>query len=139
MVTIWTGAWSIVSVLYTTRYQESQVLLAVTLWLSGIVVNRTFTLGGVDVHTCLFVNHHHAFVRVLNFLDSENFAIYGSLHTLIDSYKSIYYSIIRTAVTCLGLSTMGWCKCGGVSKHQDMDEHALLAFCSNRTARQDIE
>ena len=28
---------------------ENQVSLAVTLWLSGVVVDRTFTSGGVDV------------------------------------------------------------------------------------------
>ena len=38
-----------------TRRWQSQVLLAVTLWLSGVVVNRTFTLGGVGVHACLFM------------------------------------------------------------------------------------
>ena len=37
------------SVESTTSYWESQVLLAVTLWLSGVVVDRTFTSVGVDV------------------------------------------------------------------------------------------
>ena len=35
--------------LYTTKYQESQLLLVVTLWLSGVVVDWTFTSGGGDV------------------------------------------------------------------------------------------
>ena len=30
--------------------------LAVTLWLSVVVVDRTFTLGGVDVCACLFID-----------------------------------------------------------------------------------
>ena len=38
--TIWMSAWSIPIV---------QVLLAVTLWLSGLVLDQTLTLGGVDV------------------------------------------------------------------------------------------
>ena len=29
---------------------ENQVSLAVMLWLSGVVVNRAFTPGGVDMH-----------------------------------------------------------------------------------------
>ena len=37
---------------------ESQVLLAVMLWLSGVVIDRTFTSGGVDVGARLFVDHH---------------------------------------------------------------------------------
>ena len=44
------SAWSVCSVESTTRYRESQVLLAVTLWLSGVVIDQTFTLAGVDVH-----------------------------------------------------------------------------------------
>ena len=46
-----------------------QVLLVVTLWLSGIVVDQTFTLGGVDVRACLFIVHCRVDVsiRVLNF------------------------------------------------------------------------
>ena len=46
------------------------VSLSVTLWLSGVVVNRTFTSGGIDVCTRLFVvDHRHVnvFIRVLNF------------------------------------------------------------------------
>ena len=41
--------------------------MAVTLWLSGVVVNQTFTSGGVDVRTCLFVNHRHVclYLRVI--------------------------------------------------------------------------
>ena len=36
---------------------ESQLLLVVTVWLSGVVIDWTFTLGGVDVsaHTYLFI------------------------------------------------------------------------------------
>ena len=30
-------------------YQESQLSLVVTLWLSGIVIDQPFALGGVDV------------------------------------------------------------------------------------------
>ena len=52
--------------------------------LSGVVVNQTFTSGGVDVHAHLFVDHHHVnvFIPVLNFrgwsqpqnyFNSENF------------------------------------------------------------------
>ena len=35
-----------------------RVSLPVTLWLSGIVVDWTFTSEGVDVHARLFVDHH---------------------------------------------------------------------------------
>ena len=34
-----------------TRYWESQLSLVVTLWLSGVVGDLTFTLGGVDMRT----------------------------------------------------------------------------------------
>ena len=46
-----------------------EVSLAVTLWLSGVVLDRTFTSGGVDVHACLFVDNRlvNVFIRVLNF------------------------------------------------------------------------
>ena len=39
------------------------------LWLSGVVVDRTFTPGGVDVRTRLFVDLRrvNVFIRVLNF------------------------------------------------------------------------
>ena len=48
-----------------TRHWQSQVSLAVTLWLSGVVVNQTFTLGGVDVRACLFIDHcHGVFIHV---------------------------------------------------------------------------
>ena len=46
---MWTSAWSAPSVSSATRYQENQVSLAVTLWLSGVVIDRTFTSGGVEV------------------------------------------------------------------------------------------
>ena len=73
-----------------TRYRENQVSLVVTLWLSGVVVDRTFTPGGVDVCACLFVDHCciNVFIRVFNFrgwsqprnyFNSEIFPIYGSL------------------------------------------------------------
>ena len=45
-----TSTWGVSSVQPTTRYWESQVSLAVTLWLSGEVIDWTFTLGGEDVH-----------------------------------------------------------------------------------------
>ena len=71
-------------------YQVSgEPAMVVTLWLSAGVVDRTFSLGGVDVHARLFVYHYceNAFIRVLNFRDwsqmrnyfnSEIFPIYGS-------------------------------------------------------------
>ena len=43
---------------------------AVTLWLSGVVVDRTFTSGGVDVRAqSLFVDHRRVNVSIhmLNF------------------------------------------------------------------------
>ena len=51
------------------RYRESQLSLAVMLWLSGVVVDRTFTLGGVDMSARLFVDHRHinALVCMLKF------------------------------------------------------------------------
>ena len=38
-------------------YWESQVLLVVTLWLSGVVVDQKFTSEGVDERTHLFIDH----------------------------------------------------------------------------------
>ena len=57
-------------------YWESQLLLVVTLGLSGVVVNRTFTLRGVDVCTRLFVDHCcvNVFICVLNFLLTAKFS-----------------------------------------------------------------
>ena len=54
----------------STRYPENQVSLAVMLWLSGVVIDQTFTLGGVDVHACLLVDHCcvNAFMCVLTVL-----------------------------------------------------------------------
>ena len=40
------------------HYLESQLLLVVTLWLSGVVIDWMFTLGGVDMRVRLFVDHH---------------------------------------------------------------------------------
>ena len=86
------NAWSVFSVQSTisTRYQESQLSLVVTLWLSGVVIDRKFTPGSVDVRARLFVDHHcvNVFIRVLNFrswsqprnyFNSEIFPIYGKL------------------------------------------------------------
>ena len=55
--------------LSTTRYQKSQVTLAVTLWLSGVVIDQTFTLRGLDVCTRLFVDHRrvNVFIHMLRF------------------------------------------------------------------------
>ena len=39
-------------------YRESQVLLAVMLWLSGVVVDRTFTSGSMDMHECMLILYH---------------------------------------------------------------------------------
>ena len=55
-VTICTSAWCVLSVESTTRYRESQVSLAVTLWLSRVVVDWTCTSVGVDVRARLFVD-----------------------------------------------------------------------------------
>ena len=62
--------------------------LVVTLWLSGVVIDWTFTSGGVDIGTHLFIDHCcvHVFIRMLNFhgrsqprnyFNSEIFPIYG--------------------------------------------------------------
>ena len=38
------------------------------LWLSGVVVDRTFTPEGVNAHARLLINHRtYVFIRVLNF------------------------------------------------------------------------
>ena len=60
---------SVSSVQSTTRYWESQISLAVMLWLSRVVVNRTFTSGGVNVHARLFGDHRHVnvFICMLNY------------------------------------------------------------------------
>ena len=46
------------------------------LQMSGVVVNQTFTLGGVDMHTRLFIDYRHInyFIRVLNFDREINLA-----------------------------------------------------------------
>ena len=51
-----TSAWCVLSVESTTRYRERQISLAVTLWLSRVVVDWTFTSVGVDVRARLFVD-----------------------------------------------------------------------------------
>ena len=59
------------------------------LWLSEVVIDRTFTSGGVDMHARLFVDHLpvNVFIRVLkfrswsqlrNYFNSEVFPIYGT-------------------------------------------------------------
>ena len=64
------------------------------LWLSGVVVDRTFTTGGVDVRAHLFVDHRHVNVSicVLNFhglfqprkyFKSDIFLIYGIVNVNI--------------------------------------------------------
>ena len=47
---------------------------AITVWLSGVVVDWMFTSGGVDVHALLFVDHHcvNVFIRVSNFVVDLN-------------------------------------------------------------------
>ena len=39
------------------HYLESQLSLVVMLWLSGVVIDRTFSSGGVDMRARLFVDH----------------------------------------------------------------------------------
>ena len=77
-VTILMNAWSIPSIWFTTRYRESQLSLTITLWLSGVVVDWTFTSGGVEMRACLFIDHCcvNVFIQVLNFavgLNCENY------------------------------------------------------------------
>ena len=50
MIAIWTSTWRVPGVYSITRYQESQGSLAV-------VVDRTFTLGSVDLRASLFTDH----------------------------------------------------------------------------------
>ena len=54
--TIWTIAWSVLNVQSATKYRENQVSLAVTLWLSVVVIDRTFTSEGVDVRVCKLIH-----------------------------------------------------------------------------------
>ena len=51
------------------NHVPGEVSLVVTLWLSGVVLDRTFTSGDVDVRGCLFVDNClvNVFIRVLNF------------------------------------------------------------------------
>ena len=59
IIIIWTSAWRIPSIQCITRYmyRESKVALDITLWLSGVIGDRTFTLGGMDVHASLFIEY----------------------------------------------------------------------------------
>ena len=68
---IWTSAWCVES---TTRYRESQVLLAVTLWLSRVVVDWTFTSVGIRVF----------------YFNSEIFPIYGSTKPQLTTAYNVY-------------------------------------------------
>ena len=62
--------------------------LAVMLWLSGVVVDWTFTSGGVDVRAHLLVAHRcvHVFIHVLIFRgwsqSRNNFAVKFSQSTV---------------------------------------------------------
>ena len=86
---IWTSAWS-VSIAFC-HYQVSGEPVIVILWLSGVVIDQTFTLGGVDMCTHLFIDHRciNVFIHILNFcgwsqpqnyFSSETFRIYCNLH-----------------------------------------------------------
>ena len=56
MVTIWTSTQSVLVFSLLPGCQESQLSLVVSVWLSGVVVDRTFTLGGVGV------THHYSLI-----------------------------------------------------------------------------
>ena len=79
------------------------VTLAVTLWLLGVLINWTFTSGGMDMRACLFVDCRrvNVFICMLNFcswsepqkcFNSEIFLIYGTLYTsiLLSAYKNVH-------------------------------------------------
>ena len=88
---MWTSAWRVPGVQSTTRYQESQVLLAVYSHHFDIY------LRSVDLHAHLSINHRRvSFFRLFNFrgrprpqnyFHSEIFPIYGKLECWI------YYSV----------------------------------------------
>ena len=54
---------------YGIWYRESQLSLVVTLWLSGVVVDRAFTSGGGDARGRLFIDYCcvTVFICVSNF------------------------------------------------------------------------
>ena len=93
-------------------YRERQLLLVVTLWLSGVVVDWTLTLGSVDIRAHLLVDHHciHVFICVVNlcvwsrpqnYFNSEIFLIYGNCMCTSDL---VVVSLVPrphpTSVTC---------------------------------------
>ena len=83
MVAIWTSTWRVPGVYFITRYQESQGSLAV-------VVDRTFTLGSVDLRASLFTDHH----RVILFFACLIFVV-GLAHETILTVK-----FSRSTVIC---------------------------------------
>ena len=73
-------AFSLLPGIRRARYQESQVSLAVTLWLLGVAVDRTFNSEYVDVCAHLFVNHRHVcFYSHVKFLTANFFLNYGTM------------------------------------------------------------
>ena len=99
-------------------YQESQLSLVVTLWLSGVVVDRTFTPGGVDVRARLFVDHRcvNVFIRVFNFrgwsqlrnyFNSEIFLIYSTVPCL--AHVGLSSRTVRVVVEIVTLE-VGSCR-----------------------------
>ena len=71
MIAIWMNAWSVPSIKFTTRYGESQVSLAITLRLSGVVVDWTITSRSVDAFS--FVDHRciNVSIKYVNFVSAE--------------------------------------------------------------------
>ena len=85
--------WSFPIVKSTTGLRESQVSLAVTLWLSGVVINQTFTSGGVDVHARLL---HLLIITAKCFYSCVKFLRLGSTtkFTLAAKFYSVYYQAV---------------------------------------------
>ena len=72
-------AFSLLPGIRRARYQESQVSLAVTLWLLGVAVDRTFNSEYVDVCARLFVNHRVCFYLHVKFSTAKFFFSYGTM------------------------------------------------------------
>ena len=99
------------------------------LWLSGVVVDQTFTSRGVDVRTRFFVNHCHMFLFTF-FFNSEIFPIYGIVPkvTVIDRSHSTSRLSVSCMYVCMSNQwiTPSWRKWG----LDVMQSHPLRRTCS---------
>ena len=86
------------------------------LWLSGVVVDQTFTLWGVDMHASLLVTPTYVFIRMLKFRGWSQLRNFQSMiplmymSNLCCSMETIWDIALFIHVSLLGLYTCSYCK-----------------------------